>query len=89
MTAALKRRRLEAGARWTIDGEACAVASNDASGRRVDSDRWTDGFYVRAAEGCQAWRDAGGRWPDETPERMRAYDEAREVAKEAVDDEAA
>ena len=36
----------------------------------------TWGFDLRTAEGYQAWRDAGGRWPDETPERMKAYEEA-------------
>ena len=30
----------------------------------------TWGFDLRTAEGYQAWRDAGGRWPDETRERM-------------------
>lgn len=49
----------------------------------------TWGFDLRTAEGYQAWRDAGGRWPDETPERMRAYREAQEASEEAVDVEAA
>jgi hypothetical protein len=44
----------------------------------------TWGFDLRTAEGYQAWRDAGGRWPDETPERMRAYCEAGEAAVAVV-----
>ena len=39
----------------------------------------TWGFDLRTAEGYQAWRDAGGRWPDETRERMEAYEKAREA----------
>lgn len=56
----------------------------------------TWGFDLRTADGYQAWRDAGGRWPDETPERTRACREAREAnaAADAMhgrsrDDEAA
>lgn len=54
MTAALERRRFEPGARWSIDGETCDVACRDANGLRVDSDRWTDGFFVRASEMTRA-----------------------------------
>lgn len=60
----------------------------------------TWGFDLRSAEGYQAWREAGGMWPDETetPERMSEYCEAQEVSEqidaeldieEAGDEEAA
>lgn len=58
----------------------------------------TWGFDIASAEGYQAWREAGGRWPDETPERMEAYRKAQEVSEqidaeldieEAGDEEAA
>lgn len=56
----------------------------------------TWGFDLQTAEGYQAWRDAGGLWPDETPERMQVYREAREASEaidagleESIDDEAA
>jgi hypothetical protein len=77
MTEELARRRFEPGARWSVDGEECAVVCRDESGLRVDSDRWTDGMFVRAAEMTRenGWlfldlgEDAGGRvppggWPD-------------------------
>lgn len=50
MTEELARRRFEPGARWSVDGQECAVVCRDESGLRVDSDRWADGMFVRAAD---------------------------------------
>lgn len=66
------------------------VAMGEIESMTLYLETW--GFDLRTAEGYQAWRDAGGRWPDETPERMRAYreaQEAQEASEEAVDVEAA
>lgn len=46
------------------------------------------GFDLASADGYLAWREAGGLWPDETPERMQAYREAQAVS-DAVDEEIA
>lgn len=35
---------------------------------------------LSTAAGYQAWRDAGGLWPDETPERMQVWREAQTKA---------
>jgi hypothetical protein len=71
MTEELARRRFDPGARWSVDGEECAVVCRDESGLRVDSDRWTDGMFVRASDMTRenGWLflglgdDAGGHVP--------------------------
>ncbi|MGK3981198.1 hypothetical protein WMF38_56905 [Sorangium sp. So ce118] len=40
----------------------------------------TWGFDLSTAAGYDAWREAGGLWPDETLDRLLAYAEAEEVS---------